>query len=141
MKIEVNNSLFQDILTGDLTTPRVIRLWNWKMQHGGFGGILLEYPCLESVDFLQNTQGNIRTILRKHSKDPVDALCYGVFDNYGANDPIIYETKNDDGELRINSIQEDSIAWNAVLMLLVRAYADDDDYDIAQIMDSKEEDE
>lgn len=100
---------------------------------------LLEYPCLEPVDFLQNTQGNIRTILRKHSKDPVDAICYGVFDNYGANDPIIYETKNDDRELRINFIQEDSTAWNAVLMLLARAYADGDDYDIAQIMDSKEE--
>ena len=139
MKIEVNNGLLQDIITGELTPSRVTRLWNWKVQNGGFGSAILDYEGLVEFDLLQNTPDNIRNILRHHGQDSVSALTNGVFNNYNSSDPLIYQTVTDDtGELRINSIKEDDIMWNAILQLLARSYANDDDYDIALIMDGKE---
>ena len=76
--------------------------------------------------------------MKRHGKDAVVSLTFGVFDNYRSTDALIYQTTDDDGGLRINSIEEGGIMWNAMLQLLARSYADDDDYDIALIMDGKE---
>jgi hypothetical protein len=139
MKVEVNNGLLQDIITGELTPSRVARLWNWKVRNGGFGPAILDYESLGEFDLLQNTAENIRIILKQHGKDAVVSLTFGVFDNYRSTDALRYQTTDDDGGLRINSIEEGGIMWNAILQLLARSYANDDDYDIALIMDGKED--